>query len=43
MPRVRIRDVVGPWIDDYLQGEPVPPRTRALIERLMAQYGGGKT
>ncbi|MGC5225367.1 glycoside hydrolase family 68 protein [Micromonospora sp. DT81.3] len=36
----RIRDIVGPRFDDYLQGEPVPPRTRALIERLIAQYGG---
>ncbi|MGC5172199.1 glycoside hydrolase family 68 protein [Microbacterium sp. DT81.1] len=36
----RIRDVVGPRFDDYLQGKPVPPRTKALIERLIAQYGG---
>ncbi|MGC5224458.1 alpha-L-rhamnosidase C-terminal domain-containing protein [Micromonospora sp. DT81.3] len=35
----KIRDVVGARIDDYLQGNPVPARSKTIIERLIAQYG----
>ncbi|WP_345801326.1 glycoside hydrolase family 68 protein [Microbacterium sp. AZCO] len=36
----QIRAAVGPQLDDYLAGKPVPAPVKALIEKLLAQYGG---
>ena len=36
----KIREVVGGKFDDFMQGKPVPAPIKALIERLIAQYGG---
>ncbi|MEU1972559.1 glycoside hydrolase family 68 protein [Microbacterium sp. NPDC019599] len=36
----QIRSAVGAKLDDYLAGKPVPASTKALIEKLLAQYGG---
>ena len=36
----QIRAAVGWKFDDYMQGKPVPAAVIALIERLVAQYGG---
>ncbi|WP_243076528.1 glycoside hydrolase family 68 protein [Microbacterium sp. SS28] len=36
----QIRAAVGPKLDDYLAGKPVPAGVKKLIEKLLAQYGG---
>nr|3WPY_A Chain A, Beta-fructofuranosidase [Microbacterium saccharophilum]3WPY_B Chain B, Beta-fructofuranosidase [Microbacterium saccharophilum]3WPY_C Chain C, Beta-fructofuranosidase [Microbacterium saccharophilum] len=36
----KIRKILGSKFDDYLDGKPVSATVRALIEKLLAQYGG---
>jgi levansucrase len=36
----KIRAAVGSRLDDYLAGKQVPSSVKALIEKLLAQYGG---